>query len=86
MTDPGSRADLSLEEAREPDAGKSGGMPPLDGLLVESINGSANGQGTLWWQYWVNDAYGDFGADRKVLSEGNPVLWVFRAYPPTGGV
>lgn len=59
--------------------------PPLDGVLVDSINGSSSGQGGLWWQYWVNGRYGDVGADRKVLSDGDAVLWAFRSYPPEGG-
>lgn len=59
--------------------------PPLDGVLVDSINGSPNGHDSRWWQFWVNEFYGDVGADRKALSDGDQVLWAFLPYPPPGG-
>lgn len=58
--------------------------PPLDSVLVTSINGSENGEGDLWWLYWVDGRYGEGGADRAVLAGGSDVLWAFRSYPPTG--
>ena len=58
--------------------------PPLDSVLVDSINGTRNGQGGLWWLYWVDGEYGTVGADRRALADGDEVLWAFRAYPPEG--
>jgi len=58
--------------------------PPLDSVLVDSINGARNGQGGLWWLYWVDGEYGTVGADRRALADGAEVLWAFRAYPPEG--
>lgn len=55
---------------------------PLDSVLVESINGTRNGDGGLWWLYWVDGAYGDVGADRKTIHDGSEVLWAFTEYPP----
>ncbi len=47
------------------------------GVFVLSINGSANGAGGNFWQYWVNATYGDVAADRAALSEGATVTWRF---------
>ncbi len=44
-------------------------------VFVNMINGSWNGQGGLWWQYWVNGTYGNIGADHWPLSDGSQVLW-----------
>jgi len=57
-------------------------VAPLDSVLVESINGTRNGEDGLWWLYWVDGAYGDVGADRKALHDGSEALWAFREYPP----
>lgn len=47
------------------------------GVFVISINGSANGQGGEFWQFWVNGVYGDAAADRIALSDGAAVTWSF---------
>ena len=57
--------------------------PPLDSVLVTSINGTENGEEDLWWLYWVDGRYGESGADRAALADGSDVLWAFRSYPPT---
>jgi hypothetical protein len=47
------------------------------GVFVISINGSANGQGGEFWQFWVNGVYGDAAADHAPLSDGATVTWRF---------
>lgn len=49
------------------------------GVFIISINGSANGQGGEFWQYWVNGTYGGVAADRASLSDGAAVTWRFVA-------
>lgn len=50
-------------------------LPPAE--FVTAVNGSVNGQGGLWWQYWVDGVYGNVGADHFALSNGAQVLWRF---------
>ncbi len=45
--------------------------------FVTAINGTTNGQGGLFWQYWVDGVYGNVGADHFALSNGDQVLWRF---------
>jgi len=47
------------------------------GIFVTSINGSTNGDGGSYWQYWVNGIYGTVAADHAVLHDGDAVLWTF---------
>ncbi len=47
------------------------------GVFVTAINGSINGEGGRYWQYWVNGVYGDVAADHKALSDNDVVLWSF---------
>lgn len=49
------------------------------GVFIISINGSANGQGGGFWQYWVDGAYGDVAADHAPLTDGATVTWAFVA-------
>jgi len=49
------------------------------GVFIISINGSANGQGGEFWQYWVDGAYGEVAADHAPLSDGATVTWAFAA-------
>jgi len=46
-------------------------------VFVTAINGTVNGQGGHYWQYWVNGVYGDVGADQVALSNGDTVAWRF---------
>ena len=50
-----------------------------EGVFVTAINGSVNGEGGRYWQYWVNGVYGDVAADHKALNDGDVVLWSFSA-------
>ena len=47
------------------------------GMFVTAINGSVNGEGGRYWQYWVSGAYGDVAADLKPLHDHDTVLWKF---------
>ncbi len=47
------------------------------GMFVTAINGSVNGEGGRYWQYWVSGAYGDVAADLKALHDHDTVLWMF---------
>ncbi len=46
-------------------------------VFVTAINGTANGQGGHYWQYWVNGAYGNVAADQMSLANGDQVTWRF---------
>lgn len=50
-------------------------IPP--GVFVTAINGTVNGQGNRWWQYWVSGDYGNVAADRKEIFDGDLVEWTF---------
>ncbi len=49
----------------------------FDSEFVNSINGTENGEGGNWWQYYVNDVYGEIGCDRKEIFEGDMIEWRF---------
>lgn len=46
-------------------------------VFVTAINGTTNGQGGLWWQYWVDGVYGNTAANLYALHGGNVVAWRF---------
>jgi len=54
------------------------------GVFVTEINGSANGEGGRYWQYWVNGMYESVAADHRALRDGDTVLWSF-SIPQEGG-
>ncbi len=54
----------------------------LGASKVNAINRIHDGAGGLFWQYWVNGAYGQVGADRYILADGDAVLWRHTVYPP----
>ena len=49
------------------------------GFFVTMINGSVNGEGGRYWQYWVNGSYVNLAADHMALHDGDVVLWKFTA-------
>lgn len=51
--------------------------PALDAQLVTSINGTQNGAGGKYWQYYVNGVYGNLASDKKELKDGDAVEWRF---------
>ncbi len=55
---------------------------PLGASKVDAINGIRDGAGGLFWQYWVNGIYGDVGANRYILADGDAVLWRHTVFPP----
>src|SRR5205823_12948729 len=54
------------------------------GVFVLGINGSMNGDGGRYWQYWVNGTYGTVAADHQGLGDGDVVQWTFST-PSEGG-
>ncbi len=54
------------------------------GVFVTGINGSMNGDGGRYWQYWVDGSYGSVAADHQGLHDGDVVLWMF-SIPSEGG-
>ena len=54
----------------------------LGASKVDAINGIRDGAGGLFWQYWVNGVYGDVGANRYILADGDAVLWRHTVFPP----
>jgi opacity protein-like surface antigen len=48
-----------------------------NGVFVLGINGSGNGDGGRYWQYWVNGIYGSVAADRQGLHDGDAVAWMY---------
>ncbi len=55
-----------------------------EGVFVTSINGTDNGAGGKFWQYWVDGGYGDRAADKKQIFDGDLVVWKFDV-PQEGG-
>ncbi len=47
------------------------------GVFVTSINGTTNGQDGRYWQFWVDGAYPQVGADHVALAYGDTVAWRF---------
>ena len=54
------------------------------GVFVTGINGSMNGDGGRYWQYWVDGTYGTVAADHQGLGDGDVVQWTFST-PSEGG-
>ena len=54
------------------------------GVFVIGINGSMNGEGGRYWQYWVNGVYERVAADHRGLVDGDLVVWKF-SVPQEGG-
>jgi hypothetical protein len=51
--------------------------PGYDSVFINSINGTENGDNDMWWQYYVNDVYGEIGCDKKEIFNGDLVEWRF---------
>ncbi len=47
------------------------------GMFVTAINGTANGEGGRYWQYWVNGVFEHIASDRLALHDGDVVVWGF---------
>jgi len=46
------------------------------GVFVEAIAG-VEGGGSKWWVYYVNDVFGEVASDRKVVEDGDEILWIY---------
>ncbi len=55
---------------------------PSDTIFVVSISDDVNGEGGRWWQYWINDRYGEVDAGHANLNDGDVVEWRFVPFPP----
>jgi len=53
----------------------------FDSLLIDSINNDVNGEGGMYWQYYVNDDIPMVGCDQYEVSNGDYVLWSFEIVP-----
>ena len=51
--------------------------PGYDAVFVNAINGTENGADGMWWQYHVNDEYGEIGCDKKEIFHEDLVEWRF---------
>lgn len=47
------------------------------GQLVTSIGDQVNGQDGKYWQYWLNGAYAQIGADHQSVKAGDTIEWKF---------
>jgi hypothetical protein len=50
------------------------------GSMVESIDGYQNGTDEKYWVYTVNEQKAEVGAGEYILSDGDSVVWEFKAY------
>lgn len=48
-----------------------------DAVFINAINGTRNGEEGKWWQYYVNDIYGDIACDRMEVADGDLLEWRF---------
>ncbi len=51
--------------------------PGYNAIFINAINGHENGDGGLWWQYYVNGVYGEIGCDKKEIFDDDLVEWRF---------
>ena len=48
-----------------------------DSILIDSINGTENGENGHYWQYYVNGTLANVGCDKYVLHNNDVVEWKF---------
>ena len=53
----------------------------FDAILIDSINGVANGEDGKYWQYYVNGDIPMVGADKYAVSNGDYIEWRFEIVP-----
>ncbi|MEM4729277.1 MAG: DUF4430 domain-containing protein [Thermoplasmata archaeon] len=53
--------------------------PGLRSHRVTGIAGVRDGTDGRYWQFWVNGAYSNLGADLTPVSDGDLITWGFRA-------
>jgi len=47
------------------------------GILVTAINSVQGGEDNKYWQYWVNNEYGQVAADKQAVAGGDIIMWKF---------
>ncbi len=50
------------------------------GMFVDSISGAENGEQSRYWMYSVNNELVWESADKKILSDGDVVLWAYTSW------
>lgn len=50
------------------------------GILVAQIGDKTNGEGDMYWQYWVNNKSPEIGADQYAVGAGDTIMWKFLKY------
>jgi hypothetical protein len=51
--------------------------PGYNAVFISAINGTDNGEGSMWWQYYVNGVYGEVACDKKEIFQEDHVEWRF---------
>ncbi len=47
------------------------------GVLIINIGGRGGGEGSAYWQYWVNGNYAQVGASVYEIKDGDQIEWKF---------
>jgi hypothetical protein len=47
------------------------------GVFIETIGGVGGGSEDMWWQYWVNNKYGQIGVSSYILEQGDVIEMKF---------
>jgi len=50
------------------------------GILVTEIGDKTNGEGDMFWQYWVNNKSPEIGAGEYRVQAGDVIMWKFLKY------
>ena len=53
------------------------------GLMIETINGerAVYDKDGAYWSLYVNDEYGEYGADSQSVTDGDKYTWKYEASP-----
>jgi len=44
------------------------------GVFIESID-DKKGSDNTWWQYWINNKYGEIGSSSAKINAGDAIMW-----------
>ena len=74
----------AMDELSEKDSDFSySGMTSSYGLMIETINGerAVYDKDGAYWSLYVNDEYGEYGADSQPVTDGDKYTWKYEASP-----
>ena len=74
----------AMDELSEKDSDFSySGMTSSYGLMIETINGerAIYDKDGAYWSLYVNDEYGEYGADSQPVTDGDKYTWKYEASP-----